>query len=282
MDPGNIQEQLKQLYESIEASVSEGLTEVAVARCEEALKLLEEHQEDIEDYTPADFMMLAGNAHWTGGDLEEAQRFYRRSLEVEPDRLEAMVAVGVTLFHLARFEAARAQLEVVSAEDPEIGEVWYYLALLALRRGDRQLADLFFSRAHDLEPERWLVPQPITLEDAHKLLEDFFRDMPAPLRKALENVPVVLEERPSEALLYSTDPPLDPLLLGLFEGAPLTENSPFEGVPTPTQITIFAENVSLIAADRAQLEEELWITLKHEIGHYFGLDEDELAARGLD
>jgi len=50
----------------------------------------------------------------------------------------------------------------------------------------------------------------------------------------------------------------------------------------PTRIVLFSENIWLIAGDRATLEEELWVTLKHEIGHYFGLTEEELAERGLD
>jgi predicted Zn-dependent protease with MMP-like domain len=78
------------------------------------------------------------------------------------------------------------------------------------------------------------------------------------------------------------DPPLDPLLLGFFDGVPLTEQSVFDAPAAPTRILVFSENIALIAHDREKLEEELAITIKHEIGHYLGLDEDDLAARGLD
>lgn len=280
MEP-NIDEQLRQLYESIEAANSEGLIEEAMKKCQTALDLLEEHGDEVEAYSYADFLMLAGDTSWAAGDLEEAQRYYRRSSELEPDRLDSAVAVGVTLFHLCRFEAARAQLETVSAEDTEIGEVWYYLALLALRRSDLALADNFFRRAHELEPDRWLIPVEMHHEKMIDLVEGFYADMPPEIRKALENVPIVIEERPSEALLFSSDPPLDPLLLGLFDGTPMPEESVFSAQTKPTQIHLFAENIRLIAGDREELEEELWITLKHEIGHFFGLDEDDLDARGL-
>jgi predicted Zn-dependent protease with MMP-like domain len=281
MQEPDINAQLRQLYASIEAANSEGLTDIALDRCERALKLLAENGDDAEEYTMGDFLLMAGHANWAAGDLEEAQRNYRQSLELEPDNVDAALAVGVTLFHLARFEAARAQLEVVSAEDPEYAEAWYYLALLALRRDDRALADNFFQRANEIEPERWSIPLALSSEEIAGILESYLDEMPAELREALSNVPVILEERPSESMLYSNDPPLDPLLLGYFEGTPLPEHSVFAADVAPARIMIFSENISLLAADREKLQEELWITLKHEIGHYFGLDEDELAARGL-
>jgi len=281
MQDPDINTQLRQLYGAIEAANSEGLTDIALERCERALKLLAENGEDAEEYTMGDFLLMAGHANWSAGNLEEAQRNYRQSLELEPDNIDAALAVGVTLFHLARFEAARAQLEVVSVEDPEYAEAWYYLALLALRRDDRELADNFFQRANEIEPDRWSMPVALSSEEIASILESFLDEMPTELRDALVNVPVILEERPSESMLYSNDPPLDPLLLGYFEGTPLPEHSVFAADVAPARIMIFGENLSLIAADREKLQEELWITLKHEIGHYFGLDEDELAARGL-
>ncbi|MDX2175841.1 MAG: metallopeptidase family protein [Candidatus Sumerlaeia bacterium] len=275
-------ETLRQLYDRIEAASSEGLTEVALAQCEEALELLDENEAEVEEFTHADFLMLAGHTHWVAGNLEDAQRSYRGALEYEPDRIDALLAVGVTLFHLCRFEAARAQLEVVSAEEPEVGEAWYYLALLALRRNDPALADNFFRRANELEPERWELPVQLPFEEVVGIVRNFYNDMPPELRKALEGVPILAEERPAEALLYSNDPPLDPLLLGLFDGTPLPEQSVFSVELAPPHIYIFTENISLLGGTREKLEEELWITLKHEIGHYFGLSEEELAERGLE
>lgn len=275
-------ERLRQLHDSIEASIDEGLTEHALQQVETALLFLEENYEEADEFSIGDFIMLAGHAHWKDGDLEEAQRKYRQTLDIEPDRVDAATAVGVTLFHLARFEAARQKLEVVTAEDPENDEAWYYLALLALRRDDRALADILFKRAFELEPERWPIPQAVSMDHIHGLLDRMYAEMPEPLKQALGNVPVILEDRPTEALLFSEDPPLDPLMLGLFDGTPLTERSPFEPELAPTRIIIFGENISLIAGDPDELEEELWITLKHEIGHYFGLSEEDLAERGLD
>lgn len=281
MNPSDINDQLRQLYSAIEAANSEGLVDVALERCERALRLLAEHGEDAEEYTMSDFLLMAGHAQWAGGNLEEAQRNYRQALELEPENVDAALAVGVTLFHLARFEAARAQLEIVSVEDPDYAEAWHYLGLLAQRRGDHALAENFFGRAHELEPDRWPMPHRIPNDEVLALLDGFYADMPKELRSALSNVPIVLEDSPSEALLFSNDPPLDPLLLGLFEGTPLPDHSVFAADAAPTRILIFSDNIALVADDRQKLEEELWITLKHEIGHYFGLDEDELADRGL-
>lgn len=277
----DLNQQLNQLYDAIEAATSEGLVDRALEQCDKALQLLNEHGEDTEEFEAADFLVLAGHANRAAGDLEEAHRHYRMALEADPSRTDAMVAVGVSLFHLCRFDAARNQLDIATAEDPELDEGWYYMGLLAMRRGDRALAKRHLKRANDLDAERWPLPQEVTLDQIEEILNGFYKDMPEAMRDALKNVPIILEGMPSDDLLYSEDPPLDPLLLGLFEGTPLPDREVF-GMDMPTRILIFGDNIALIAADREHLEEELWITLKHEIGHFFGLDEDELAERGLE
>jgi len=87
---------------------------------------------------------------------------------------------------------------------------------------------------------------------------------------------------PSEELLFSEDPPLDPLLLGLFTGVPVTEQSSFDAPADISRIVLFQKNIERIARTPEALYHELWVTLKHEIGHFRGLSEEDLTARGLE
>jgi predicted Zn-dependent protease with MMP-like domain len=169
-----------------------------------------------------------------------------------------------------------------SLDDGSNAETWYYLGLLSLRRGQKELAMRHFETAHELEENRFALPHPISEQEVITIVERLIEELPQPIREAIANVPIILEPFPDEQLLFSEDPPMDPLILGLFDGIPLTEMSHDTVVTRPTRIVLYLENIRLVSFDRATLEDELWITLKHEIGHFLGLDEDELAERGLE
>ncbi len=81
---------------------------------------------------------------------------------------------------------------------------------------------------------------------------------------------IVIEDEP--------DPP-DDSLLGLYQGVPLTERSVFSDHIEPDIIYIFQKNIEAIAHnDPHEIRRQVRITVMHEIGHYFGLDEEQLAA----
>jgi predicted Zn-dependent protease with MMP-like domain/Flp pilus assembly protein TadD len=283
MDPDDeIDERLERLYEAASGASAEGRSDDALKFCEEALDLIESAGDETESYDYSDFVMLIGDVHWGAGDYEDAYQAYHKVALNDPERIDARVALGVSLFHLCRFQAAQAQLEMCSLDDPGSAEAWYYLGLLALRRDQRDLAMRHFESAHELEEERFQIPTEISHEELVAIVERQISEYPPELRRHLENVPIILEQRPDEDLLFSEEPPMDPLILGLFDGMPITELGHEAVVTGVTRIVLFLENIWLVAQDRATLEEELWITLKHEIGHYLGLDEDDLAERGLD
>ncbi len=71
-------------------------------------------------------------------------------------------------------------------------------------------------------------------------------------------------------------------LLGLYEGVPLVERGADGDVGMlPDRITLFYRPLVEMCADRDELREEIWITLVHELGHFFGLGEDDLWERGF-
>jgi predicted Zn-dependent protease with MMP-like domain len=281
MEPDDLENKLDQLYQSAQVASSEGLHEEALDRCDEGLRLIESNGDEGDRHSYSDFVMLTGDIHWGAGDYEEAFVAYQRVALHDPERTDARVAMGVALFHLCRFHASRAILEAVTVEHPDDGEAWYYLGLLALRDGKRDLAQTHFFRAHESDEERYFLPVDITEEEIIRIVEQQIADIPAELHESLENLPILIEALPGEELLMASDPPLDPTLLGIFEGTPLPEQSSMDPVTSPTRIVLFLENIRMVSRDRQELEDELWVTLKHEIGHFYGLDEDELEARGL-
>jgi len=108
-------------------------------------------------------------------------------------------------------------------------------------------------------------------------VERMLAALPAPLRDRAKQLPVTLERIPNTGLQADG---IEPDTLGLFTGAEFAE----EGhVPMPPQIILFLENLwDLAEGDEKVFREEIQTTFLHELGHYLGLDEDELTERGLE
>jgi predicted Zn-dependent protease with MMP-like domain len=115
---------------------------------------------------------------------------------------------------------------------------------------------------------------------------DRFRDLvnraletiPQDFRDALANVAIVIEDEPSPDQLEEVgiDPP--DTLLGLYQGTPLTERHWAHGNTLPDKITLFQTPIEEASEDDADLVVAIGETLIHEIGHYFGLSEEEIEA----
>ena len=86
--------------------------------------------------------------------------------------------------------------------------------------------------------------------------------------------------RPSRQFLTEYDVPED--LLGLYMGVPLEEASQGRMAPLPDRIVIFRDNLCAMCATREELIDEIRVTVLHEIGHHFGMDEDQLEELGYD
>lgn len=113
----------------------------------------------------------------------------------------------------------------------------------------------------------WVEPE--EFEDAVSAALDA---VPAPLMDMLDNVVFFVEEEPP------SDQPDD--LLGIYEGVPLTERDLGWAGALPDRITLFSGPLSRMCADRAELEEEIAITVVHEIAHHFGIEDARLHELG--
>ena len=109
-----------------------------------------------------------------------------------------------------------------------------------------------------------------------KLVADAIRLIPARFRREMENLALVVEDEPDAALLaeMGIEPPDS--LYGLYQGIPLPERHWAEGNRLPDRITIFQRPIEQDAEDDEDARDMIAETLIHEVGHYFGLSEEEI------
>ena len=97
--------------------------------------------------------------------------------------------------------------------------------------------------------------------------------------QALDSLPRRFRERLTNvAIIVEDSPPAEPeggILLGLFHGVPRTEKSVFWATP-PDRIYLYQRNIEAVCRTEAEIRRQVRATLLHEVGHYFGLNEDEL------
>ena len=105
-------------------------------------------------------------------------------------------------------------------------------------------------------------------------------ELPPMFHNALVNVAVVVEEWPPDDLLQELGIPPDDTLYGFYHGVPLPERSVQDSGLLPDKISVYRGPLMEDFPDRAELSRQIRITLLHEIGHYFGMDEEELSRLG--
>jgi predicted Zn-dependent protease with MMP-like domain len=106
-----------------------------------------------------------------------------------------------------------------------------------------------------------------------ELVEQALERLPEIFRQKLINVAIIVEDNPPEEARR------EGLLLGLFHGVPLTSKSVFQATP-PDRIFLYQKNIEAICCTDEQVRRQIRATLLHELGHYFGLSEDELRDNG--
>ena len=117
----------------------------------------------------------------------------------------------------------------------------------------------------------------MSLESFEKVVEEALDEIPDELAEHIHNVAVMVEEEPARELLVDLgmDPDED-LLFGLYEGVALPERGGSYSESLPDRILIFRQPLLEACESRGELRREIRLTVIHELGHYFGLEEHEL------
>jgi predicted Zn-dependent protease with MMP-like domain len=115
-----------------------------------------------------------------------------------------------------------------------------------------------------------------------RALRQALSELPPMFRDALSNVAVVVEEWPPDWLLDELSIPPGDTFYGYYHGVPLPERSFLDPGNLPDKISIYRGPLAQDFRGGEELRRQIRITLLHEIGHYFGMDEKELSRLGYE
>jgi predicted Zn-dependent protease with MMP-like domain len=120
----------------------------------------------------------------------------------------------------------------------------------------------------------------VSKDDFARLVEEALADVPPPFDDLLEEVAIEIRDYPTRQQLQSVELEVGDLLLGLYTGRPRTERSVLDGAVLPDTIQIYQKNIEAVCDSEADLIEQVRTTVLHEIGHHFGMSEEDLDELG--
>jgi predicted Zn-dependent protease with MMP-like domain len=213
------------------------------------------------------------------GDLDAARNAWEAASRLAgPKHPEVAYAEARLVREEDGEEAATPLFERVIELDDTHADAHHDLALAAESRGDLDAMIAHFQRVRVLDAKR---DRDVGLGNAHqlahieKVAHEVLAGLPPPWPERLADVPIVLERHPSKDVVAEG---FDPRSIGLFEGRTHGD----ESTPAPSRIVLYTCNLLAEFPDEPELSQEIEITLLHEIGHFFGLDEDDMQRLGLD
>ena len=121
---------------------------------------------------------------------------------------------------------------------------------------------------------------PVSKSEFAEIVEIALRNLPEQFATALEEVRVEIRDRPTPRMVRRVGLGPRDLLLGLYEGRPITERSVEESGRLPDVIYVFQTTIEEVSDTREELIENVRSTVLHELGHHYGLDEKALDELG--
>jgi predicted Zn-dependent protease with MMP-like domain/antitoxin component HigA of HigAB toxin-antitoxin module len=256
--------------------------EEAQRHAERALDLAEEEDE----YLSA--LALKAGLEAELGELDDAKRTLADLPPPDVVVGDLPLALEIAELHQAVGEAdvAVQRLKTLTGAHPDEPDAWYALGCAAAELDDEAEMRAAWKRT-------WVLDSAPRQEDGaggsggdprldeetvSGVAERALAELPDRARALLRDVPIIVAELPAEA---DVEAGLDPRALGLFTGTAYPDMPHVGGQPGLTQIVLFRRNIERVAEDEDELREELRVTLLHETGHFFGLDESELEGVGL-
>ncbi len=222
------------------------VADVAEDDLEAALAMLDEAGPAWQDHPELHY--LRGDLTWQQDGPEVAGQHFARAVALDPRHADAHHA-------LAQVHEALGDLDAM---------IRHNLEVLRLDAHDDIGAGIGTP-----EDQRFIAA----------VAEQVLEELPEEFRGRLGNVPVVLEARPARYLVAEG---FDPRALGLFEGPDHFDQRSAEAAAAPSRIVLFFANLLASYPEEEDLRDQVEVTVLHEIGHYFGLSEDDMERLGLD
>lgn len=113
-------------------------------------------------------------------------------------------------------------------------------------------------------------------ERFEKLVEEALTKIPRKFKKLLENVTVIVEDKPEREIYKETGTSPQNRLLGIYHGVPYKYRGPYYGNIPPDVIVIYQKSIESLCTTEEEIREKVKEVVLHEIGHFFGLSEIEL------
>ena len=124
------------------------------------------------------------------------------------------------------------------------------------------------------------MPYRVSKSKFAELVELALEELPPQFAEFLEEVPLEVRDRPTARELARLNLQPGNLLLGLYRGRPRTQRSVEDSGTLPDVIFIFQESIQQVCRNEEQLVQQVRTTVLHEIGHHFGMSEDDLEKLG--
>jgi predicted Zn-dependent protease with MMP-like domain/Flp pilus assembly protein TadD len=192
---------------------------------------------------------------------------------------------------------ARARMETVLKDEPDNADAWYLVGVASDVMGDDTRKREAWVRTRELDLVQDDGPgaagggarsaaavtsaagRPSSIRSSLPeatligMAEETLKELPPEIRSHLANVPIIVADLPAASDVAEG---LDPRLLGMFHGAPHAQAGSTGDLPALTEILLFRRNIERVAVDEDDARAEVQLTLLHETGHFFGLDEAAL------
>lgn len=197
------------------------------------------------------FQVLLGWSAWQNWDFPEAERLLRQALDAHPEDAEA----------------------------------WDLLSAVLEHSGRREEAEQACAMAAELDPESFPVPPSLSDEQIGQAVERALDELPEVVYQVVRDIPIVIQDFPTREMaspVGDDETPLGPDTLGLFVGTSRLEQSYLSALDRPGTIFLFKRNLERMCPDQATLEEEVNLTIHHELAHFAGFEEDQMPGLGLE
>ena len=198
-----------------------------------------------------------------------AERFSEalEELRALPEHVDAgWLRLGARLAYRAGDMPAAADFAQQALDREEDAATWNLLGRIRVWLGNAQ-SSVAFARAAALQPRTYGVPYRVSRDRFARLAEEALAGIPEPFQAQMSNTMIVVDDLPDLDAVREGE---DPDLLGLYEGATVLEHG------LPERIVLYQRNHENVVTDDRELAEEVLETMRHEVGHHFGMAEDEL------
>ncbi len=242
--------------------------------CEQALELVTEE----EDFV--DLILLKGEAEIALGDRDARARVTLAELDAcVIEDAQTLCDAGNLWWVLREDRLAERAFRGAIELDPALADAHHGLGMICEQRGDRAGMVQAWLRGRELDLAEPPLSWHLSEAEFEEVAEAALAELPREVLDRLANVPVLIEPVPAAHLVEEG---YDPRLLGLFSGVPFPDKSHItEQSPHLDTVHLYQRNLERACRDRAELEEEIRITVLHETAHFFGLDDDALDQMGL-